>query len=111
VAFLVTHTTFALSSFLGLIMVIGVVAKALEVAGTIKLAGKGYAFSSNGQDGTLTIVQQVSGEWQTVDTVKTARGSRTMTVDESTHRVYLPSVVYAAPDAYQPSRAASNYWS
>ena len=31
--------------------------------------GTGLAFSSNGQDGTLSIVKQVNGKWDTVDTV------------------------------------------
>jgi YVTN family beta-propeller protein len=51
--------------------------------------GTGLAFSSNGGDGTLTIVKQVSGKWTTVDTVQTERGARTMTVDPKTHRAYL----------------------
>src|SRR5271163_3705428 len=40
-------------------------------------AGLGLAFSSNGQDGTLSIVKQVSGKYETVDTVPTERGART----------------------------------
>ena len=32
--------------------------------------GAGLAFSSNGGDGTLSIVKQVSGKWTTVDTVR-----------------------------------------
>ena len=52
-------------------------------------AGLGLAFSSNGQDGTLSIVKQVNGKYETVDTVQTERGARTMTVDQKNHRVYL----------------------
>jgi DNA-binding beta-propeller fold protein YncE len=52
-------------------------------------AGLGLAFSSNGQDGTLSIVKEVGGKYQTVDTVPTERGARTMTVDQKNHRVYL----------------------
>ena len=52
-------------------------------------SGAGLAFSSNGGDGTLSIVKQVSGKWTTVDTVQTERGARTMTVDPKTHRAYL----------------------
>lgn len=51
--------------------------------------GAGLAFSSNGGDGTLTIVKLVNGKYTAVDTVETARGSRTMAVDEKLHRVYL----------------------
>lgn len=49
----------------------------------------GYAFSSNGGDGTLTIVQETGGKWEVVENVATARGARTMTLDEKTHNVYL----------------------
>ena len=52
--------------------------------------GTGYAFSSNG-DGTMTIVQQMGGKWQVAENVATQRGSRTITLDEKTHNVYLPA--------------------
>jgi len=52
-------------------------------------SGTGLAFSSNGGDGTLSIIKLVNGKYTTVDTVPTARGSRTMAVDEKLHRVYL----------------------
>src|SRR3954470_19706940 len=63
-------------------------------------AGLGLAFSSNGGDGTLSIVKQVNGKYQTVDNVQTARGARTMTVDEKNHRVYLLAAEYGpAPES------------
>ncbi|HYR87408.1 MAG TPA: YncE family protein [Terriglobia bacterium] len=49
----------------------------------------GYAISSNG-DGTLTIVHEMGGKWEVVENVATARGARTITLDEKTHNVYLP---------------------
>lgn len=62
--------------------------------------GLGLAFSSNGGDGTLSIVKQVNGKWDTVDTVPTERGARTMTVDQKNHRVYLLAAEFApAPEA------------
>jgi YVTN family beta-propeller protein len=51
--------------------------------------GTGYAISSNG-DGTLTIVQETGGKYAVFDNVATARGARTIAVDEKTHNVYLP---------------------
>jgi DNA-binding beta-propeller fold protein YncE len=51
--------------------------------------GLGYAYSSNGTDGTLTIVKLVNGKYEAVDNVPTERTARTMCVDEKTHRVYL----------------------
>jgi YVTN family beta-propeller protein len=52
-------------------------------------ASTGYATSSNG-DGTLTIVQEMGGKYDVVENVATARGARTIAVDEKTHNVYLP---------------------
>ncbi|MDE3160031.1 MAG: YncE family protein [Acidobacteriota bacterium] len=60
--------------------------------------GAGLAFSSNGE-GTLTIVKEVGGKWQAVDTVQTERGARTMAVDPRTHRVYLLAAEYGPPQA------------
>jgi YVTN family beta-propeller protein len=61
--------------------------------------GLGLAFSSNGGDGTLSIVKQVNGKYETVDNVPTARGARTMTVDARNHRVYLLAAEYGpAPE-------------
>ncbi len=52
--------------------------------------GTGYAFSSNG-DGTLTVVQQVGGTWTVLENIATERGARTIALDETSHRVYLPT--------------------
>lgn len=52
--------------------------------------GTGYAFSSNG-DGTLTVVQQAGGKYDVAENIATERGARTITVDEKTHKVYLPT--------------------
>jgi len=62
--------------------------------------GLGLAFSSNGGDGTLSIVKQVNGKYETVDTVPTERGARTMAVDTKNHRIYLLAAEYGpAPDS------------
>jgi len=60
----------------------------------------GLAFSSNGGDGTLSVVKLVNGKYETVDNVQTERGARTMAVDEKNHRVYLLAAEYGpAPEA------------
>ena len=59
----------------------------------------GLAFSSNGGDGTLSIVKQVNGKWSAADTVQTERGARTMTVDPKSHRVYLLAAEYGPAPA------------
>jgi DNA-binding beta-propeller fold protein YncE len=56
-------------------------------------AGTRTAFSSNG-DGTLTVVQEVAGKWTVVENAATEPGARTMTVDEKTHAVYLPTAQF-----------------
>jgi DNA-binding beta-propeller fold protein YncE len=48
------------------------------------------AFSSNGGDGTVTIAHEDSPSRLTVvQTLQTARSARTMTLDPTTHRIYL----------------------
>jgi DNA-binding beta-propeller fold protein YncE len=58
--------------------------------------GTGLAFSSNG-DGTLSIIKQVNGKYETVDTVTTERGARTMVVDDKTHKIFLLAAEYGPP--------------
>ncbi len=61
--------------------------------------GTGIAFSSNGGDGTMTLVKLVNGKYEAVDTVQTQRGARTMTVDPVNHRVYTLAAEYGpAPE-------------
>ena len=66
--------------------------------------GTGIAFSSNGRDGTLTLVKPVGGKWQAVDTVKTERGARTMAVDTVTHKVYLLTAEFGPMPEAQPRK-------
>lgn len=66
--------------------------------------GLGLAFSSNGGDGTLSIVKEVNGKYQTVDTVTTERGARTMTVDSKNHRVYLLAAEFGPAPAAEPGK-------
>ncbi len=48
------------------------------------------AMSSNGRDGTLTLVHEDDKtHFRVVGTVPTQRGARTMAVDPKTHRIYL----------------------
>lgn len=63
--------------------------------------GQGLAFSSNGRDGSITVVREgPAGHFAVVDTVKTQPGARTMTLDPSTHRLYLSTARFGpAPPA------------
>ena len=63
----------------------------------------GLAFSSNGQDGTLTVIkEETPGQFKVVETVTTAPLARTMALDMRTHLIYL---VTAKPKAPFPGEA------
>ena len=56
------------------------------------------ALSSNGGDGTLSIVaRKGDGTFETVQTVPTQKGARTMALDSKTHKIYLISAEFGAP--------------
>jgi YVTN family beta-propeller protein len=57
----------------------------------------GLAFSSNGGDGTLTIVDSSKPDFPVLQTVKTEKGARTMAFDASTGRVYLVTAEFGPP--------------
>jgi YVTN family beta-propeller protein len=66
--------------------------------------GLGLAFSSNGGDGTLTIVQrQRDGSFSVVDDVKTQVSARTMALDPKTHRIYLIAATFEQPTGSAPA--------
>ncbi len=57
---------------------------------------QGQAFASTG-DAALTVVAESSkGKFEVVQTVQTQRGARTMGVDPSTHKIYLPTAEFEA---------------
>jgi YVTN family beta-propeller protein len=59
----------------------------------------GLAFSSNGGDGTLTIVDTGKPGFPVLQTVKTEKGARTMALDTSTGRVYLVTAEFGPAPA------------
>jgi YVTN family beta-propeller protein len=67
---------------------------------------RGLIFSSNGEDGTLTIIHEDDPDHYTViATVVTQKSARTMALDPETHRVYLVAAQFGeppAPTAEQP---------
>jgi YVTN family beta-propeller protein len=57
----------------------------------------GFAFSSNGRDGTITVVGEVSpGKFDVVETVPTQVSARTIAADPKTHKLYLPAAELGA---------------
>lgn len=66
--------------------------------------GTGMAFSSNG-DGTLTIVHQdTPDQYRVVQTLETQGGARTLALDTTTHRLYLPTASFAAAPPPVPGK-------
>jgi len=62
-----------------------------------------YVFSSNGQDGTLTVIHEDSPDKYTVvENVPTARGARTMELDPKTHDVFLVTADFGPRPAATP---------
>ncbi len=63
---------------------------------------KQLAFSSNG-DGTITVVgESAAGSFESVATIQTQPGARTMTIDPKTHRLYLSAATLAPVLEGQP---------
>jgi len=53
------------------------------------------AFSSNGRDGTLTVVHEdAPDKFTVVDNVKTQMSARTMSLDPKSHRIYLSAAEF-----------------
>jgi YVTN family beta-propeller protein len=60
--------------------------------------GTGFAFSSNGMDGTITVIKEApAGQFNVVETVATAPMARTMALDPKTHRIYLVTAKLKPP--------------
>jgi DNA-binding beta-propeller fold protein YncE len=57
------------------------------------------AFSSNGGDGTLTVVDTKKPSFPTLQSLKTAKGARTMAFDATTGRVYLVTAQFGPAPA------------
>jgi DNA-binding beta-propeller fold protein YncE len=59
----------------------------------------GVAFSSNGGDGTLTVVDATKPGFPTLQTLKTEKAARTMALDAATGRVYLVTAQFGPAPA------------
>jgi hypothetical protein len=77
-----------------------------ESVDATKLEG-GQTFASC-RDGSLTVAAQTAGgNFQTVQTVKTRPGARTMGIDPTTHLIYLPTADFADPKLAAAGRGAT----
>jgi len=70
----------------------------------------GLAFSPNGRDGTLTVIQEESPEkFSVVATIATQVSARTMALDRRSHTIYLAAARFVAPPAgATPQRGRPN---
>ncbi|MBS1800421.1 MAG: YncE family protein [Acidobacteria bacterium] len=59
----------------------------------------GLAFSSNGGSATLSVIDTTKPGFPTVQTLNTAKGARTMTLDSLTGRIYLVTAQFAPAPA------------
>jgi DNA-binding beta-propeller fold protein YncE len=65
--------------------------------------GSGFAFASNGQSATLSVIHEDSPEkFSVVEEVPTQKGARTMTLDPKTHEVYLVTADFGPRPAPTP---------
>lgn len=63
----------------------------------------GQAFASC-RDGSLAVAQETSpGKFEIVQTVKTPQGARTMGIDPTTHRIYLPTAEFEPGTTGRPA--------
>jgi len=70
--------------------------------------GRGFIFTSN-NDGTLTVIHQDGADqYRVVQTVVTDSGARTLAVDASSGRVYLPTAKFGPVPVPGPTAATPN---
>jgi hypothetical protein len=60
------------------------------------------AFASCGDSTTTIAREEVPGKLAVIQTLKTARGARTMALDPKSHRIYLPSAQFQPPPSPSP---------
>jgi YVTN family beta-propeller protein len=66
-------------------------------------AERGLVFSSNGLDGTLTVIHEDDPDhFSVLDTVSTQKSARTMVLDPRTHQIYLSAAQFVLPSAPSP---------
>ena len=71
----------------------------------------GAAWSANGQDGTISVVETTSGRFETVATLRGAPGARTIAADPATHRLYLPTAeLQPAKEGERPTGVPGSFY-
>jgi YVTN family beta-propeller protein len=67
-------------------------------------AQRRLAFSSNGRDGTISVVEENDDTYRLAATVPTQVGARTITLDPRTHRLYLSTAEFQTARANASQR-------
>lgn len=88
-------------------------AKAWKLIGTVPIgAGAdgvvfegGRVFTSNGTDGTMSVIGEAAGKWAVEETVDTQRSARTIGADPKTHKIYLPAAENGPPAVGKDGKA------
>ena len=63
------------------------------------------AFSSNGLDGTISVVREVSAsKFEAAETIPTARGARTIAIDSANHHLFVSTAKFGPAPAPTPDR-------
>ncbi|MEO8936655.1 MAG: YncE family protein [Burkholderiaceae bacterium] len=67
----------------------------------------GRAYSANGRDGTISVVSETAdgGRFETIATVPTALGARTIAADPSEHVLFLPTADFKPLPASGPEKS------
>jgi YVTN family beta-propeller protein len=69
-------------------------------------AATGLVFSSNGQDGTLTVIHEDDPDhYSVVATTVTQKSARTMALDPGSHEIFLVAAEFGAPPPPSPENA------
>jgi DNA-binding beta-propeller fold protein YncE len=62
-------------------------------------------YTSNGADGTMSVVHETSAsKFELVENIATKKSARTITLDDQTHLIYLPAAEFEAMEAGQKGR-------
>jgi YVTN family beta-propeller protein len=68
-------------------------------------AERGLVFSSNGQDGTLTVIREVDPDHYVVESnVVTQKSARTMALDQQGHRLFLVAAQFGPAPESRPAQ-------
>lgn len=69
-------------------------------------------FTANGEDANMSVVkEQSANNFSAAENIKTKAGARTITIDEATHTLYLPTAEFEAntPQGQRPKMIAGSF--